>query len=98
MPAEASVYQVEIHALAASSDGIDKNRPNDLLSRIDMSTLGTPTRRLSEHVGVAFRVSGPLSEHEAGELVADGIDQIALANGYLDPRIGVAGLRYELGL
>lgn len=98
MPADTSVHQVEIHALAASSDGIDRNRPNDLLSRIDMSPLGTPTRHLSEHVGIAFRVSGPLSEHDAGELVADGIDQIALANGYLDPRIGLSALGYELGL
>ena len=98
IPAEASIYQVEMHALAARFDGMGKNRPNDLLSRVDMSALGTPTRQLSELVGAAFRVSGPLSEREASELVADGIEMIALANGYLDPRIGLTNLRYELGL
>jgi hypothetical protein len=45
-----------------------------------------------------MRVSGALAEREAFEVVSEALYYIALANGYLDPTIGVNGVRAELGL
>jgi hypothetical protein len=41
---------------------------------------------------------GPLAAHEAAEVVVDAFDYMALAIGYLDPRIGISQVRAELGL
>jgi hypothetical protein len=98
LPAEADATQAELHAFAAATDGHQLNRPNDLAVRLDLSSLGSPTRPLRSSIGFAMRLVGALAEMEAADVVAQGIDHMALANGYLDPRVGMAGLRHELGL
>jgi hypothetical protein len=98
LPSDAVVSQVELHFLAASRDGNSRNRPNELLQRLDLSSLGEPTRPLGESLGFAARVAGPPSDREAAELVVEAINYVALAAGYLDPRLGISALRTELGI
>jgi len=98
LPADADVTQAEVHFLAAETDGNNRNRPNKLLQRLDLSSLGSATRDVGPSMGFAARLSGPLVEREAAELVAEAIEYVALASGYLDPRLGIARLRYELGM
>ncbi len=98
VPSDANVQQGEVHILAAATDGNGKNRPNDLLERLDMTPLGEPTRTLGSTLGFAARLTGPLASHEAAEVVAEAFDFMALAIGYLDPRVGIMQLRSELGL
>jgi hypothetical protein len=96
LPAGASPGLVEIHVAAPRVDGLNRNRPNDLGQRIELSLLGQPTRSLSDAIGYAARISGPLSSDEAARLVVDGIEYMALANGYVDPRIALESLRATL--
>ena len=98
LPGDADVTLVEVHILAATSDGHNLNRSNDLLSRIDMSSLGAPTRTVGPLLGFAAQVSAALTERDATELVVEAIEYMVLAQGYLDPRIGLSALRYELGV
>ncbi len=98
LPADADVTQAEVHFLAATVDGNNRNRPNDLLQRVDLSSLGSATREVGPSMGFAARLSGPLAEREAAELVAEAIEYLALARGYLDPRPGITALRHELGV
>jgi hypothetical protein len=98
VPSEASVQQAEVHLLAADTDGHNKNRPNELVQRLEMTPLGTPTRTVGPQLGFAARLMGPLAAHEAAEVVVDAFDYMALAIGYLDPRIGISQVRAELGL
>lgn len=98
LPGDADVTHSEIHILAATNDGHNQNRSNDLLTRIDMSSLGKPTRAVGPLLGFAAQLSASLTTRDAAKLVADAIEYMALANGYLDPRIGISGLRYELGI
>lgn len=98
LPSDADVTHAEVHILAATSDGHNQNRSNDLLARIDMSSLGVPTRAVGPLLGFAAQLSAALTAREAAELVVDAIEYMVLANGYLDPRIGISALRYELGI
>jgi hypothetical protein len=98
LPGDADVTHAEIHILAATNDGRNQNRANDLLTRIDMSSLGQPSRTVGPLLGFAAQLSAGLTARDAAELVADAIEYVVLANGYLDPRIGISGLRYELGI
>jgi len=98
LPTDAEVQQAEIHLLAPSVDGNNKNRPNDLLQRVDLALFGTPTRTVGPLLAFATQLSGPLTEHEAAEVVATGFDYMTLASGYLDTRVGMGSVRYELGL
>lgn len=98
VPAGAEAFQIELHALAATTDGQSHNRPNNLGVRLGLSALGTPSRELAPSIGTAMRVSGGLAEREATELVSEVLYYTALANGYLDPTVGVNGVRAELGL
>ena len=72
VPSDASVGLAEIHAFAPPTDGGTLSRPNDLLSRLDLTSLGAPTRQVGPCVGFAARLAGPLSDREASELVAEG--------------------------
>ena len=98
VPAGADIQLAEIHVLAANTDGNNKNRPNNLLERLDLSHFGAPTRTIGPSLGFSARVTAPLTEHEAAELVVEAFDYMSVANGYLDPRIAIMSLRAELGL
>ena len=98
LPAEAHVSHTELHVLAASTDGHSSNRPNQLPDRLDLSSLGLPTRTVGPSLGFAARLSAPLSEREAAELAVEGIEYMALASGYLDPDPGLVSVRRELRL
>lgn len=99
LPSDANVFQAEFHVMASPTDGNQRNRPNELGDRIDLSPLGTETRTTNGgFIGYASQVPGPLTQRDAAEIVADGIDYVALARGFLDPRAGIAQLRLDLGL
>ncbi len=98
IPAGADASQVELHALAATTDGHSNNRLNTLTTRLGLSALGTPSRELASSIGTALGVSGGLAEREATELVSEALYYAALANGYLDPTAGINRVRAEFGL
>src|ERR1039458_8406990 len=98
IPSDAAVQQAEVPLLAAASDGNSRNRPNDILELLDLTPLGSPTRPVGSSLGFAVRLSGPLGSHDAAEVVVEAFDFMALASGYLDPRVGIAQLRQELAL
>jgi hypothetical protein len=98
LPPDADVQQAEIHLLGAATDGQNKNRPNDIEQRVDLSSLGQATREIGQQAGYAARIDRSLTEHDAATVVAEGLRYIALAHGFLDPRVGITSLRAELGL
>ena len=98
LPADADVSECEIHALASRADGQTGQRENSLSRRIEFASLGEPSEPLGESIGYAAEIRGGLTEHDAGELVVTAIDQMALDNGYLDPRLGIRDLRSAMGL
>jgi hypothetical protein len=98
LPPYAEISQVEFHAFAPTFDGQKHSRENSLSARIAMQSLGQPSRTLSSSVGLAMRVDGGLAAREAAEVVADGVERIALSQGFLDPTTGIRSLRSELGL
>ncbi len=98
LPADGAIEQAEVHLLSATTDGNQKNRPNDLEQRIDLRQLGPATRSVGPSLGFAARLSSPLTEHDAVELVAEAFEYMALASGYLDPSNGITLLRQELGV
>ena len=89
VPSDASVQQAEVHLLAATTEGGNKNRPNEIPQRLDLSSLGTPTRAVGPQLGFAARLAGPLSAYEAAEVVVEAFDYMALAIGFLDPPSGL---------
>jgi hypothetical protein len=97
-PSASDVQLAEIHVQAAATDGNNRNRPNNLLDRLDLKILGSPTRTVGPSLGFSARLSGPLSQREAAELVVEAFDYISVASGYLDPSIALVVLRSELGL
>lgn len=98
LPSDAQVTQAELHVLAAATDGHNSKRPNELTQRVDLTSLGEPTRNIGPLLTFAARLSSPMAEREAAELVAEGIEFMVLANGYLDPGFGLIAMRQELGL
>jgi len=66
--------------------------------RVQLSPLGEQTRSLSESLGTALQLHGAVVERDAAEIVVDTIKHWAIASGYLDPRIGLAQLRAQLGV
>ena len=98
LPAEAEVTLAELHIAAPTTMGDITARDNDLHQRIDLSPLGKPSRPVGPTMGFAARLAGPLTEDEATVFVADAVEYMALAAGYTDPRIGIRGLRHELGI
>jgi hypothetical protein len=98
LPAEAEVTLGELHITAPTTTGDTTARDNRLQQRVDLSSLGTPTRPVEPTMGFAAQLVGPLTEIEATALVADAIEHMALAAGYTDPRVGIRALRHELGI
>lgn len=91
-PADAELTHAEIHLLAANA------QPNQLLFCVDLTVLGERSRDLGQLMGFAARLSDPLGEREATDLVVEAISLMALDHGFVDPTIGIDSLRYELGL
>ncbi len=101
LPGDANTNHAEVHFLAATqygSAGTQGNRQNDVLQRVDLSPLGTPTRDIGQSMGFAAQLPGPLTEREAADLVCEALEQLAYAVGYLDPRLGIRQLRQEMGV
>ncbi len=101
LPSNATSNHPELHFLAPTQDGnpaTQGNRENDVLERVDLSPLGTPTRNVGQSMGFAARLPGPLTDREAADLVCEAIEQLAYAVGYLDPRLGIRQLRQEMGV
>jgi hypothetical protein len=98
LPVEADVTGVELHVWAPKHDGDRNARENSLEERVQLSPLGEQTRSLSESLGTALQLHGALVERDAAEIVVETIKHWAIASGYLDPRIGLAQLRAQLGL
>jgi hypothetical protein len=97
LPPDAEARVGELHVLAADTDGHQLSRPNQLEKRIDLSSLGSPSRPLRSSMGCAIGLVGALTELQAADVVVQAVDHMAHANGYLDPRTGMAALRHELG-
>lgn len=101
LPSDATTNHAEVHFLAATQYGstdTQGNRENDVLERVDLTPLGTPTRNIGQSMGFAARLPGPLTDREAADLVCEAIEQLAYAVGYLDPRLGIRQLRQEMGV
>lgn len=98
LPAEAEVTLGELHIAAPTTTGDITARNNGLQQRVDLSSLGAPTRQTGPTMGFAAQLAGPLTEIEATALVADAFEHMALAAGYTDPRVGIRALRRELGI
>lgn len=93
MPAGAGLTIVEFHLAAPQTDGRSNSRPNDLRQRVDLGALGTPPSSSMVQGGYAAEVPEPMSMRQASEFVVEGIEYIALAHGFLDPRGGIAQMR-----
>lgn len=98
LPSDSQVSLAEVHVLAADQDGKQNSRDNPFLGRLDLSSLGQPTRDVGPTAGFAAQLSTPLTDREAAGLVCDAMDYIAHSVGYLDPRAGLRLLREELGV
>jgi hypothetical protein len=97
LPADAEATLGELHITAPTTMGDITARNNDLQQRVDLSSLGAPSRPVGPAMGFAAQLAGPLTESEATALVANAIEYMALAAGYTDPRVGIRALRHELG-
>lgn len=98
LPVESAVTLGEVHFLASMQDGKQGNRDNDVATRVDLSSLGKPTRAIGQQMGFGARLAGSLTDREALELVCDALDYLAYTVGYLDPRLGLQMLRQELAV
>jgi hypothetical protein len=96
LPPSAGLLEVEVHLVAGLDDGNQRSRPNDLGKRIDLEPLGPPTRPLGNSMGFAARISDPLSEREASDLVIEALEYMALDAGFLDPGPGLTMVRRGL--
>ena len=80
LPSDATTNHAEVHFLAATQYGspaTQGNRENDVQQRVDLSPLGTPTRKIGQSLGFAARLPGPLTDREASDLVCEAIEQLA---------------------
>lgn len=91
---DAEPMWIELHAICQKND--EHGDPVDLAGPLDLTTLGERSGSVGDAIGVAMRIGGGLSRHEAAEVVSDAITCMALAQGYLDPRIGINAVRGEL--
>ena len=87
------VSRCEFHILASSMDGTGSKRDNNLDKRLDLTTLGVPSRELSSSLGYAASLTEPLVKRTAIKLVCDAVEYLALAHGFLDPEQGMSQLR-----
>jgi hypothetical protein len=101
LPSDAVADHCEIHLLASSSDGQGKNRQNAMEERVDLDlfkSYDAPNPQVGPQLGFAAKLSEPLATLDAAELVAYGLNYMALAVGYLDPSRATAPIRSALGL
>ena len=100
LPLDASVARVDGSFLASEFTGVGDpgQRPNDLKDRVNWSSLGPPPSNFGPLCGFAVRPSGPPGPAAASEIVVEGISHMALAHGFIDPRVGIAALRDLFGL
>ena len=101
LPTYAQVNHCEFHLLASSNHGSGQLRPNRIGDRVDLTTLSShdaPNPTMAEQAGFAAEISQPLTPYDASELVAYGLNYIALSHGYLDPTWAIASIRQGLGL
>ena len=101
LPAEAVADHCEVHLLASSSDGQGNNRQNTMEERVDLElfkSYDAPNPQVGPQLGFAAELSEPLATRDAAELVAYGLNYIALAQGFLDPTRATAPIRSALGL
>ena len=96
VPPDAEPMWIELHASSQATD--DRGNGVELTGPLDLTTLGQRSGPVGDAIGVAMRIAGALSRYEAAEVVSDAITCMALAHGYLDPRIGINAIRGELGL
>ncbi len=101
LPGGVTVSHCEIHLLASPSDGAGNNRPNSLAVRVDLElfrSFDAPNPDVGPQLGFAARLSEPLTNREAAELVAYGMNYMALSSGYLDPTRAGVNIRAALAL
>jgi SIR2-like domain len=101
LPNDALVDHCEIHLLASSSDGQGKNRPNSLEERVDLElfkSFDAPNPQVGPQLGFAAKLGDPLTTRDAAELVAYGLNYMALAIGFLDPSRAITPIRTTLSL
>jgi hypothetical protein len=102
IPPEAQASRAEIHMQSFPRDPNGNYAPGSpqlsLLERVDLSSLGESPPELGLSWGFAAQVAGPLAENEAGQLVVDGIEEMALAHGYVRLGAGLTMLKGWLGL
>jgi hypothetical protein len=98
IPPDAGIAEAEVHIVAMPYDGQGKTRKNNVGDRVALSQLGEPSRESISSMSFAAGLSEPLTERDGAELVLQAIEIMALRNGFLDPRTGLAKLRAELGL
>jgi hypothetical protein len=99
LPSQPESIRLEVHVAAPSTDGHNHSRgPNRLDSRVQLEQLGAVSRNLGDSINAAALVPGPLDANDAALLTLDLFEFMALANGFLDPRPGLASLRAELGV
>ncbi len=96
LPPDAEPISIELHAISQKTD--ERGQAVDLTDPLDLTILGQRSGAIGGAIGVAMRINRGLSKHESAEVVSDAIASMALAHGYLDPRIGINAVRGELGL
>jgi hypothetical protein len=101
LPSTVEVTLCDVHLVAGMRDGRE-SRDNDLDRRIDLSAFNLgrsdPAPHVGRSLGYTADIPGPLTQHDAAQVVADGFSYLALAAGFLDPRLGLSSVRSTLGL
>jgi hypothetical protein len=101
LPADAAPTQCEIHLMASTGYGAGVSRENDISGRVDIEpfkSLDSPNPNVDQQMGFAATLSQPLTTLDAAELVAYGMNYMALSIGFLDPTRGNFQIRDALGL
>lgn len=96
IPPNAKVTGAEVYFRAAATDGHNQHRVNDIAQRIDLSSLGRPSRGIGTYYSYCVEIPEAFSEHAAAQLVVDALEVLALDSGYLEPDEGLARLREAL--
>jgi hypothetical protein len=84
IPPEAAVAKMELHLLAASTDGRGFSRPNGLERQVVWAPLEGQTRQLPQSMGVTASLAEPLSQATAPEFVMGALRRMVLDAGFLD--------------
>jgi len=100
LPAGCAVERVEGTFAASNFTGIGEpgQRSNELVDRVDWTTLGDRPGQFGPTCGFAVVPGESLGLTTASQAVVDGINHMALAHGFLDPREGIAKLRHAFNL